>query len=137
MKTLSLIVAAGLTCSVQAAELVTFKDVAEAVQQGRQLTFVTAFNACESDVTFPDVSFSIKPNAAAVIAGIKVTASDRHFTLNDPALPGIPAFGYSKFDIDTQGNASLKVTLMRAADYSKVDEFQVRCQLGKGMKVFG
>ncbi|RAP38651.1 hypothetical protein B1207_01870 [Legionella quinlivanii] len=131
---LSLMAAAAF--SVQAAELASFPEVADAVSHGQVLSFVWSVKNCVSEMPLPDVTTSIQPNAIMLIAGQLVTASDRHFTLNDPFLPGTPAFGYSKFELTADGKAALKITLMRAADYSKVKEYSIQCHLGNGLNIF-
>ncbi|QRN04429.1 VirK protein [Legionella sp. MW5194] len=136
MKTATGLAAALLAFSAEASDLSSFAEVAEAVKQGKALSFVTALNACESDIPSADVTTAITPNAVMLVNGSKVTASDRHFTINDPSLPGEAVFGYSKFEIHASGAATVKITLLRAADYSKIREFQMRCELGKGFKVF-
>lgn len=136
MKRATGLAAALLALSAEASDLSSFTEVAEAVKQGKTLRFVTSLNACEADIPSADITTSITPNAVMLVNGSKVTASDRHFTLNDPALPGEAVFGYSKFEINVSGAATVKITLLRAADYSKLREFQMRCELGKGFKVF-
>ncbi|KTD61420.1 VirK family protein [Legionella spiritensis] len=138
MKKTTLMVAAALfSLSARAVELPTFSDVAAAVKEGKQLTFVVTLNACETDFPVPGENVSsVTPNAAMVVNNERVTASDRHFTMNDPSMPGTPVYGYSKFNVNVDGSATMNATIMKAVDYSRVGAFEVRCTLGKGMKVF-
>ncbi|KTD19153.1 VirK protein [Legionella lansingensis] len=125
-----------LSFSVHAAELASFADIATAIKNGKQLSFVWAIKECTSEQTLPNSITSVRPNAVMLIADQRITASDRHFTLNDPSLPDTPAFGYSKFNLQANGHATLNITLMRAQDYSKVKTYQIECELGKGLTIF-
>lgn len=127
---------AGFAFSTQAAELSSFTEVADAVAQGKQLTFVWKIKECTSDQRLPELVSSIKPNAVMVINNSAVTASDRHFTMDNPFLPNQPAFDYTKHFLSADGQAWLRVSVMRASDYTKVKEFQVDCELGKGLQIF-
>lgn len=137
MKKLAIALFAGLAFSAQAGELTTFPEVAEAVAQGKQITFVWRTKECTSEQTLPDMVSSIKPNAVMLINNRAVTASDQHFTLNDPFLPGQPAYDYTKHFLGADGQAWLRVSVLHATDYSIVKEFTVECELGKGLHVFG
>jgi hypothetical protein len=59
-----------------------------------------------------------------------------HFTLNNPDAPAIPAFEYNKYELKENGQALLKTTLLGAIDYSKIKEYQIQCELGKGLAIF-
>lgn len=118
------------------AEGLSFSETADAVAHGKQLAFVLDLKKCEADFPVADITTSIRPNAFMLIGKDIITASDRHFTLDDPSLKGTPAFGYGKYVIHADGHATLKITLMRASDYVKVNEFEIRCELGQGISVF-
>lgn len=136
MKKLVLATFASLSLSAQAAELTQFSDIAEAIKQGKQLTYVFSVKQCDSHTDMPDVTTSVKPNAFMVIGNERVTASDNHFTLSEPMYAGVPVYGFGKFDIFSEGYATIKVTIMQAKDYTKLHEFQIRCDVGHGFNVF-
>ncbi|WED43504.1 VirK family protein [Legionella cardiaca] len=125
-----------LSLNSYAEELKSFSAVAKAVTTGKLLTFVWTAKACTSDSKLPDVITAVKPNAIMLIANQRITASDRHFTMNDPALPDTPAFIYSKFNLRADGQAMLTMTLMQAKDYSSVKSYQIQCTLGSGLTIF-
>lgn len=132
---LSALILGSLT--VQASELSSFSAVAKAVSQGKQITFVINFKECTSEMPLSESTASITPNAVLVVGNNRITASDRHFTLDDPIGRGTPMYDYSKFNIDTEGDASIKMTVLNAVNYEKMASFLINCQLGKGFKVFG
>ncbi len=137
MKKIALSALTLFSLSAQAADLSTFSDVAAAVSEGRPVNFVIYFKDCTSQTPLPAVTTSITPNAVMVIANSRITASDRHFTLDDPIARGTPVFDYSKFNIDSQGKVSIKITMMNASNYEVLGSHSISCQLGEGFKVFG
>lgn len=136
MKKIALSALALFSLSVQADELSTFSDVAATVSQGKPVNFVIHFKECVSQTPLPAVTASITPNAVMVIANSRITASDRHFTLDDPSARGTPVFDYSKFNIDSEGKVSINVTIMNARNYEVLGTHAINCQLGEGFKVF-
>lgn len=118
-------------------ELTTFSEVAAAVSQGQQINFVLDTKLCTATIPMPAVDAVVTPNAIVVVNGAKITASLSHFTLDSPTAPGVAVFDYSKYNIAADGTATLKMTIMNALSYEKLNSFQVNCQLGKGFKVFG
>ena len=137
MKKIVLSALAFFSFAVQAEELSTFNDIAAAVAKGKSITFVINFKECSSQMPLPPISASISPNAIMVVANKRITASDRHFTLDDPIARGTPVFDYSKFNIDSEGGASIKMTMMNASNYEVLGSYFVNCVLGEGFKVFG
>lgn len=137
----SSIAQAGVENNLKQTQIWTVKNIVSSIDQyGSQLTFVTDFSQCTSELPSGNVKVMVKPNAVMVIGGknvIKITASDKHFTMNDPSMPGVASIGYSKYDIYPDESVSIKITLMRAADYSVVKEYQYSCKLNKGFKVYG
>ncbi len=123
--------------AVQAKELSTFNDIAAVVAKGKSITFVINFKECNSQMPLPPISASITPNAVMIVDNKRITASDRHFTLDDPIEHGTPVFDYSKFNIDSEGGASIKMTILNARNYEVLGSYFVNCELGEGMKVFG
>lgn len=105
-----------VSIGIHAGELVSFAEMANAVATGKQLTFVWNLKNCSSENSLPEIITSVKPNAVMVIANQRITASDRHFSLNDPSLPNKPSFTFSKYNLKADGQASLDITVMRAED---------------------
>ena len=136
MKKLTLALLASMAFSAEATQLTQFSQVAEGVKQGKEMSFVLTVKDCETDFPSSDITTSLKPDAFMLIGDDRVTASQRHFTLDDPSMGGEPAFGYGKYMIYKDGTVTVKITLMRAADYSKVKDYQIRCELGHGFNVF-
>ncbi|MCL9682542.1 VirK family protein [Legionella maioricensis] len=137
MKKIVLSVFTLFSFAVHADELSTFNDIASVVAEGKPVTFVINFKECRSQMPLPLVSASITPNAVMIVANKRITASDRHFTLDDPIAPGTPVFDYSKFNIDSEGGASIKMTMMNASNYEVLVSHLIHCELGEGFKVFG
>lgn len=137
MKKIALSALALISFGVQADELSTFKDVADAVSLGKQITFVINFKQCTSEMPLGSSTVSISPNAVAVIGNNRITASDRHFTLDDPMARGTPLYDFSKYNINSEGGASIKITVMNASNYEKLASYLINCELGEGFKVFG
>jgi len=125
-----------LSLTAQAKELSAFTDIANAVGQGAKLTFVMNFKNCISEIPLPNIIASYKPEAVMVVGDTRITASYRHFSLDDPSARGIPTYSYQKYDIDNGGNAHIKVTVMNAANYDKLSTFQINCHLGEGFKIY-
>ncbi|KTC77061.1 VirK family protein [Legionella brunensis] len=136
MKKIFITVLAVICFNSYAGELKSFSEVAKAITNGKQLTWVWAIKECTSEIDLPDVTTAVRPNAVMLISNERITASDRHFTLNDPSLPDTPAFAYSKYNLQSNGQALLSITLMQAKDYSKVKSYKIHCELGKGLTVF-
>ena len=53
-----------------------------------------------------------------------------------PMGRGTPIFENIKYNIDTDGNAHVKITVMNATSYEKLSTMQINCQLNDGFKVF-
>ena len=126
-----------LSFAVQADELASFNEVTKVVSQGKPITFVINLRECSFEMPLPVVTASITPNAVMIINNKRITASDRHFTLDNPLARGVPVFDYNKFDIDADGSASMTLTMMNAVSYEVLGTHEVKCSLGKGFKVFG
>ena len=94
------------------------------------------FKECKSEEALGNMSLRVIPNAIMVIGNTRITASDRHFTLDDLSSLGNPTFDFSKFNINADGSTSIKITVMNAIDYEKLSSFQINCALGEGFKVF-
>ncbi|KTD08548.1 VirK family protein [Legionella jamestowniensis] len=136
MKKFFIAVCAMLSVGSYAGELSSFSEVATAVGSGKQLTFVWTLKNCSSEVNLPDIVTAIKPNAVMLIGEKRITASDTHFSLNEPSLPNKPSFTFSKYNLQDDGQALLDITIMKAENYKKVSNYQIRCELGKGLAVF-
>ena len=119
-----------------AKELVTFSDIATSVAQGEKLVFVVNVKECTADMPLTSAVFSIQPDAIMVVNNKRITFSNRHFSLDDPNAQGEPVFDYSKFNLDTEGNALIKITMMSAQNYEKLASYRMNCGLGKGIQVF-
>lgn len=127
-----------LSFGAHADELSSFNDIVKAVAHGKKITFVVEVNSCSKAplVLKNTPMFSLTPNAIMVVGDDRVTASDRHFSLDDPSAHGNPSFGYSKFNITADGKATIKITTMNAINYEKLSSYQINCELGEGFKVF-
>ncbi|MGQ3888780.1 VirK family protein [Legionella sp. CNM-1927-20] len=137
MKKLVLATTIGLALSVvHAAELEKFDQISKAVSGGKQLTYVLNLNECQSNLPVQDIVTSVKPSAFMVISNQRVTAAYQHFTLNQPGAVGLPIFTNAKYDITADGKANIKITLMKATDYSRIQEYSLQCELGQGLTVF-
>lgn len=122
--------------AVQAGELGNFQDIVDAVSAGKRITFVINLKKCISEMPLNPAIVSVTPNAVMVAGNNRVTASDRHFTLDDPVARGTPMFDYSKFNLDSEGDASIKTTVLNASTYERLGSYQMNCKLGEGFKVF-
>ena len=136
MRRIVLAAVALFSLNAHADELKTFADVASALSQGKKITFVMDLQQCRADKPLPAVVGSVTPNAIMMIASERITASDRHFTLNNPAAAGTAVFEYSKYDIRAEGSVSIKATTLDAANYQQLASVQVDCGLGEGFRVF-
>ncbi|HHT9951998.1 TPA: VirK family protein [Legionella pneumophila] len=120
-----------------AVELKTFQNIVDAIAEGKRITFVISLKKCTSEMPLSSAIVSVTPNAVMVVGDSRVTASDRHFTLDDPVARGTPMFDYSKFNLDSEGDASIKTTVLNASSYERLGSYQMNCKLGDGFKVFG
>lgn len=136
MRKIVLAAVALFSLNAHADELKTFSDVANALSQGKKMTFVMDLQQCRADKPLPPVIGSVTPNAIMMIASERITASDRHFTLNNPVAAGSATFEYSKYDINAAGTVTIKVTTLAAANYEQLWNGQVACDLSEGFKVF-
>lgn len=121
--------------SAYSQELVTFQDIANAVDSGKQITFVFHLKKCSSEMPVPSSYIALTPNAVMVVNDHRVTASDRHFTLDNPMARGAPTFDFTKFNLDSEGGVSIKTTVLNANTYEKLGSYQFNCELGAGFKV--
>ncbi len=136
MRKIVLAVLALFSFAAQADELSTFNDIATVISKGKPVTFVISFKKCSSQMPLPPIVASITPNAIMIVDNKRITASDRHFTLDDPVARDMPVFDYSKFNIDSDG-ASIKMTMINASNYEILGSHLISCGLGEGFKVFG
>ncbi|WP_131782293.1 VirK family protein [Legionella gresilensis] len=137
MKKLVLATTMGLVLSTSyAAELKSFDQVSKAVSGGKGLTYVLNLNECQSNLPAQDIITSVKPDAFMVINKQRITAAFQHFSLNQPGAVGLPTFTNAKYDISADGKANIKITIMKAADYSAIMEYSLQCELGQGLTVF-
>ena len=114
--------------AAQAKELATFQEIADTVNQGKQVTFVIDFKECKSEMPIGNVMVSVAPNAVMLVDSNRITASDRHFTLDNPLARGVPLFDFGKYSINADGSASIKTTLMNAKSYERMASFLINCQ---------
>ncbi|MBA3535616.1 MAG: VirK protein [Tatlockia sp.] len=124
------------TMASEAAELKTFPEVAEALKQGSELVFVLSLKDCQAETQLSDLKVSVKPNTFMLIGDKRVTASDKHFTLNEPRYPDRAIIDYAKYDINADGSAELRMTVMDARDYQVLVRNTINCELGKSFQVF-
>lgn len=122
--------------AAHADELMTFNDIANNVAVGKQITFVINTKKCKAEMPVGNAVISITPNSVMVLDNNRITASEKHFTLDDPLARGIPLYDYGKFSIDADGSAFVKMTVMNATNYEKLSSFQINCELGIGFRVF-
>lgn len=125
-----------LTLASEAAELKTFPEIAEALKQGSELVFVLALKDCKAATPLADLKVSVKPNAFMLVGDKRVTASDKHFTLNEPRYPDSAIIDFAKYDINADGSAELRMTVMDARDYKILARNKINCELGKSFQVF-
>ncbi|WP_419419108.1 VirK family protein [Legionella sp. D16C41] len=125
-----------LYTTAQAAELKTFDQISQAVSTGKQLTFVLKVKECESSLPKQDLITSIKPSAFMIVNNQRVTAAYQHFSLNQPGAVGEPTLTNGKYDINADGKVVIKLTLMKASDYSRIQDYNLQCELGSGLTVF-
>ncbi len=124
------------TLASEAAELKTFPEVAEALKQGSELVFVLSLKDCQGETQLSDLKISVKPNTFMLIGDKRVTASDKHFTLNEPRYPDRAIIDYAKYDINADGSAELRMTVMDDRDYQVLVRNTINCELGKSFQVF-
>lgn len=124
------------TVSVQSAQLNQFTEMAQAISLGKKISFVVDFKNCTSSMELPPTIGALSPDAIMVIGEKRITASHRHFTLDDPQTLGDPAFDYTKFNINADGSVSLKMTILDAKTYEKRGTYSISCVLGQSFKVF-
>ena len=122
-----------LSFSVHASELSTFAEVADAVVGGKQINFVVSFKDCETENPTANIKASFRPHALMLIANNRVTASDKHFTLDNL---GNPIIEFVKYNIHADTSVEVQVAIMNAKDYHPVERHQLHCQLGKSFQVF-
>ena len=84
MKKIAFSALALFSLAVQAKELTSFADISDAIGQGAKLTFVLNSINCTAEVPLSPFVASYSPEAALIIGGNRITASYRHFTLDDP-----------------------------------------------------
>lgn len=138
MKKIIMMLATCLAFSCYADELTTFYAAARAIENGKIPNFVIDLENCTTDGQIPaDTLAVVRPDAAMIVeGGSQITATHRHFTLDQPAMRGIPTFVNSKYRIEKYGKATIKVTLMKAQDFTKVAEIEISCQFGSGLRLF-
>ncbi len=83
-----------------------------------------------------EMTASVKPNAFLVIDNKRITASDRHFTLDNPNSRDTPVFEFVKYTITSEGKATIKNTVLNASTYQPVASFQIECEFNNGLKAF-
>lgn len=136
MKKIIIGMLAYIACSAYAGELKTFPEALQAIQQGAIPNIVIDVKGCEADPQLGDSFATIRPDAIMIVGGNRITGTHRHFTLDQPLMKGVPLFINSKFTLNEMGEAGIKFTLMRAGDYTKVKEIDIKCEFGKGFKLF-
>lgn len=137
MQKITLSALALFSSMIHAEQLSTFSDIADAVAQGKKITLVMHLQECSSQKKPPyPITGSVTPNAFMVINNNRITASDRHFTLDNPMTTGNPTFEHIKYNINLDGSVSIKNTIMNATNYQQIVSFQIDCELNKGLKAF-
>ncbi|AWN74035.1 VirK family protein [Legionella anisa] len=138
MKKMILSVLFALSSVVHAEQLTTFTDMADAISQGKKITLVMNIQECSSQ-KMPSTSLigATQPDAFMIIDNNRITASMKHFTLDNPISRGKPTFEYLKYNINADGSVSIKSTMMDATNYQQIAIHQMDCTLNKGFKVFG
>jgi len=135
MKKIMSIFLAFFAITSQAAEIKNYEEAVNAVDSGQTLRFVFHINECQAEVPFPKMTISLKPNAVMVLNN-KITASDRHFTMDAPMNKGTAVYGYKKINLYSDGQVLLRIDLMEADGYGLLSQYSLRCILGKSMKLY-
>lgn len=120
----------------KANELPNFKEIQHAITEGKKITFLINLGKCSSEKPLGDITISTTPNAFMMIGNERITTSKRHFTLDNPRAPNIPLFQYAKYTINSDGTVVIKLTLMKAFHYTKLNQSQIQCSLSEGFKAF-
>ncbi|HHF7373264.1 VirK family protein [Legionella bozemanae] len=137
MKKMILSALLALSSGVQAEQLTTFMEIADAVSQGKKITLVLNVQECNPQ-KMPSTSLigAVQPDAFLVIDNSRITASINHFTLDNPIARGNPIFEFVKYTINADGSVSIKSTLMNAVTYHQLASQYIDCTLNKGFKIF-
>ncbi|CAM2994194.1 VirK protein [Legionella steigerwaltii] len=127
-----------LSSVVHAEQLTTFTDIADSISQGKKITLVMSIHECNAQkLPSNSIIASAQPNAFLVIDNNRITASVKHFTLDNPLARGNPILEFVKYNINSDGSVSVKNTVMNATNYEQLASFQIDCALNKGFKAFG
>ena len=138
MKKMILLALVVLSSVVRAEQLTTFMDIVDAISQGKKVTLVMNIQECSSQkLPLNSITASVQPDAFLIIDNNRITTSIKHFTLDNPIARGNPIFEFVKYNINSDGNISIKNTVMDATNFKQLATYQLDCSLNKGFKVFG
>lgn len=122
-----------------ASELIAFHSIQDAISNGEKINFVIESAKCNLDGNKPsdEVLSSFIPDSIIVIKNKKITATNLHFTLNNPSHNNSPIYEYIKYDLASNGKFTLDLTLLSSITMEPlVYQSTLTCTLGAGLRIF-
>lgn len=126
--------------SVSANELNDIDELKSAIQQGNNINIVTLLNECQSsnsNLRIPvKMTGSYRPSSFMIVRD-QISASDLHFTRNDPGYPNRSVFEFLTYKFSANNKMILNVQILDAINYYPLGkEHQVTCSVGSSVKLF-
>lgn len=76
------------------------------------------------------------PDVISVMSN-HVATSMLHFTMNNPAAAGKPAYEYARYTLSNDNHMSLDLRVLDAATYTPyANEWHFDCELGNGVRIY-
>lgn len=128
-----------LATSGFAAKLGTYTAIQHSVESGKLVRIAINFSKCTGNNKSLAESMNLgvyTPNEIAVLPD-QIAASLTHFTLNNPALPGIPVYEFVRYSIMTDNTIALSIQVLAASNYEPLGEkVTLNCALESAANVY-
>lgn len=131
------IVAILLLCNMglaSAAELNSFNEISNSVQQGKNIKLVIHFDLCSPKPAMTDMVVYTTPTAIMIFKD-HLQFANSPLTTNDPTLPGKPILQNYTYKIDNN-EVNIDMKTIRLPDYVVASEKTIVCPLGAAVKIF-
>ena len=141
MKKLLLLTSLLMMTNCFAGELKDYLQVKTAVTQGQSIRIATDFSKCTSDTNSKSLQKYLlgvfSPNSIVIDNAGKIKSSLKHFSLNDPNVPGKPVYQYVAYVLNQDNSIKISVNVLDAVSYAPIKATSVvNCTIADGVSIY-
>jgi hypothetical protein len=138
-----LLALAGLTMTANcfAGQLMDYNQVKTAVTNGESIRIATDFSKCtpgNNTGAQPKLTLGVfSPDAVIINADGAIKTALKHFTLNEPTMPGKAVYQYIVYTMNADNSMKVSIYVLDAVNYSMLSQSNsYQCTIADGAKIY-